>query len=198
MTGLAEIKTARLAALREYSEQKRSAPMRSKITRITVPAELTHLRDLKIAGVWMHAQLSPFDFPIAAELDFYTTTHTCLLSFSYPDGEEELDAIDHNPTEAYSHLATTLYVGQKSGRLFRILLGSITNLERLAPRAIEAVNTLRGSLSDGDPPWTCRQKHDSTLGHLSVGERRWPAMQQLNLRVIEDFLKLKLWEVHKP
>lgn len=194
MTGLAEIRAARLAALREYSEQKRSVAMQNMSVRIRVPSELNHPRDLKIAGVWLHAQLSPFDFPVAAKVDFYPATRTCLLSFSYPDGDEELDDIAHDPTDAYSHLTTTLYVGQKSGRLFRILLESITDSERFAPRAIEAVNTLRRSLSEGDPSWTCRQAHDSTLGQLSAGERRWPAMQQLNLRVIRDILKLELWK----
>jgi hypothetical protein len=153
--------------------------------KISVPAGLNHSREVVIDGVKLHAQLSPFDCPVEAETTFDSIEKTFTLELCYPDGAEELAVVVLKPADARFH------VGRKSGRLFRLQLQSLYDPTTCWVWAAEALNDALRELDNREHPWLCLQGKDDTLGRLTPGEGRWPAMQQLNYRVIRDFIRLQ-------
>lgn len=130
--------------------------------KIDIPHELNAGRIVKIRGVLTRASLSPQDFPTSADVTYDKENNKLIVLFQYEDGNEAT-----NEHDSGAHVK--IFVGRKTGRLFKLVVSGVSNPSEIPNIAIEAVVRIQGS----------QEKSDTD----------YPTMKGLNYTVAKAFLE---------
>lgn len=128
----------------------------------TIPAELNAQRTVNIRGLLVRAALSPFDFPMAADTEFDDGARQFMLRLHYAGPAE------HERRYA-EYDCVTLYVGEKSARLFRVVVRGIQDRTQIPNIMISAIIKIQKSVENADTGY--------------------PYMEWLNYQAVMEFLK---------
>lgn len=99
-----------------------------------------------VGGVQVNTVLSPYDVPDAVRSDFDSETDRCTLEFAYGGRDERMHTI-----EISSNIS--LVEGERSGRLYRILVRPVAPGKRCTTTDLESVMKALADARSESPSW---------------------------------------------